>query len=99
MIRNVYNFVLFISSVYYTCSTRNDFTTKKSALVRKLAAFVGIKKEEGKEVEKPDDTYVLTNDNLIKIMGIQMRFRYSYISLLQHYSKSKPFADAEFLLC
>ena len=29
--------------------------------------------------EDPDDSYVLTSDNFLKMMAIHMRFRYEYI--------------------
>ena len=43
--------------------------------LEKLAEFMNIKPNQDKEICSPDETYVLTQDNLTKIMGIQMRFR------------------------
>ena len=34
--------------------------------------------EDGEEIISPDVNYVLTQDNLTKIMGIQTRFRYVF---------------------
>ena len=43
---------------------------QKSAMIEKIATVMGI------EVPyDPDETYILTVDNLIKILAIQMRFR------------------------
>lgn len=44
----------------------------KSIMIQKLAAVMGLKKNVD-----PDKTYVLTIDNVIKMMAIQMRFRYN----------------------
>ena len=41
--------------------------------MQRLAQFMGLKSPE--TVTKPDETYVLTNDNFVKIIGLQMRFR------------------------
>ena len=42
----------------------------KATMIQKLARVMGID-----YLYDPDDTYVLTVDNLIKILAIQMRFR------------------------
>ena len=42
----------------------------KIQMIEKIAKVMGIEYNKN-----PDDTYVLTIDNLIKIMAIQMRFR------------------------
>ena len=42
----------------------------KDTMIQKLSLVMGIE-----EFNDPDDTYVLTVDNLIKILAIQMRFR------------------------
>ena len=42
----------------------------KATMIQKLALVMGID-----YLYDPDDTYVLTVDNLIKILAIQMRFR------------------------
>ena len=39
-------------------------------MIKKIAMVMGTE-----FVYDPDDTYVLTSDNLIKILAIQMRFR------------------------
>ena len=42
----------------------------KSTMLEKIAAVMGLN-----HAHDPDETYVLTVDNLIKILAIQMRFR------------------------
>ena len=42
----------------------------KAEMIQKVATVMGIE-----YIHDPDDTYVLTIDNLIKILAIQMRFR------------------------
>ena len=42
----------------------------KAEMIQKIATFMGVE-----IIHDPDDTYVLTFDNLIKILAIQMRFR------------------------
>ena len=42
----------------------------KVDMIQKIATVMGIE-----YIHDPDDTYVLTVDNLIKILAIQMRFR------------------------
>lgn len=44
-------------------------------LVRRLLNFMAIKINEGDKIVSPDKSYVLTHDNLTKIMAIQTRFR------------------------
>ena len=43
---------------------------KKTAMIEKIATVMGLN-----GVNDPDDTYVLTVDNVIKILAIQTRFR------------------------
>ena len=43
----------------------------KSIMIQKISTVMGVKPYD------PDETYVLTVDNLIKILAIQMRFRYT----------------------
>ena len=43
----------------------------KSKMIHKICTVMGIDSPHN-----PDETYVLTIDNLIKILAIQMRFRY-----------------------
>ena len=43
---------------------------KKTAMIDKIATVMGLN-----GVNDPDDTYVLTVDNVIKILAIQTRFR------------------------
>ncbi len=47
--------------------------TQTARLIDGLAEFFNIKTDV---IKSPDTGYVLTQDNLTKIMGIQMRFRY-----------------------
>ena len=43
---------------------------KKDQMITKIATVMGFDC-----LDDPDDTYVLTTDNLIKMLAIQMRFR------------------------
>ncbi len=43
---------------------------RKKQMITKIATVMGFN-----YVHDPDDTYVLTTDNLIKMLAIQMRFR------------------------
>ena len=43
----------------------------KQQMIHKLSAVMGFDHSRD-----PDDSYVLTTDNLIKMLAIQMRFRY-----------------------
>ena len=45
----------------------------KDVMIQKILTVMGIEWD----YNDPDPTYVLTVDNLIKILAIQMRFRYS----------------------
>lgn len=36
-------------------------------------------------IESPDKTYVLTQDNLTKIMAIQTRFRFEILNILLYF--------------
>ena len=47
-------------------------------LLKRLVNFMNIPIEDGVEIISPDENYVLTQDNLTKIMGIQTRFRYVF---------------------
>ena len=47
----------------------------KRVMIQKISTMMGIFVEGG-ILYDPDETYVLTVDNLIKILAIQMRFRY-----------------------
>ncbi len=42
----------------------------KELMIKKIASVMGLK-----SVNDPDSSYVLTPDNLIKMLAIQMRFR------------------------
>lgn len=45
-------------------------------MIQKLATVMGLRYERGKIQDlDPDKSYVLTVDNLIKILAIQMRFK------------------------
>lgn len=56
----------------------DDYTTwKKPKMISKISTVMGLGC-----VPDPDPSYVLTVDNLIKILAIQMRFRYEF-----HYNK------------
>jgi len=49
---------------------------EKEIMIEKIATVMGIKFPDD-----PDKTYVLTVDNLIKILAIQMRFRSACLSI------------------
>ena len=55
----------------------------KSEMIVKLSTVMGIQKPEDPDEAyvDPDKTYVLTIDNVIKILAIQMRFRQVLLSL------------------
>ena len=58
-----------------------DYTKwEKSIMVQKLSAVMGVKPLD------PDTSYVLTMDNIIKILAIYMRFRYIIIYIYVHAS-------------
>ena len=66
-----------MSSNLFTGLQRNgvnfseDYTQwGKSAMIQSLCAVMGVK------IRDPDTSYVLTMDNIIKILAIYMRFRY-----------------------
>ena len=52
--------------------------TKKD-MINKLCTVMGIERRDKHkrfvDVQDPDETYVLTVDNVIKILAIQMKFR------------------------
>ena len=54
---------------------------EKSKMIQKLGTVMGLKKEVD-----PDKTYVLTIDNVIKMVAIQMRFRYNVAFCEYNYS-------------
>ncbi len=45
----------------------------KAVMIEKISTVMGVKIPQD-----PDESYVLTVDNLIKVLAIQMRFRYNY---------------------
>lgn len=47
--------------------------SSENELIATLLGFMNIKTDT---MESPDETYVLTQDNLTKIMAIQTRFRF-----------------------
>ena len=52
----------------------------KGVMIHKISTVMGIPVDE-KSPYDPDETYVLTVDNLIKILAIQMRFRYMCVAI------------------
>ena len=69
--RSVFRINYFNNCIYFDCS---DFTSNEQ-LVKQLLDFMNIKIAAGADVVSPDKNYVLTHDNLTKIMAIQTRFR------------------------
>ncbi len=59
--------------VYNYCAFDDNCLVRTQTIIDGLAEFFNIKTDD---MESPDPGYVLTQDNLTKIMGIQMRFRY-----------------------
>lgn len=53
--------------------SENYQTWSKDQMIRKICSVMGLEK-----YDDPDPTYVLTVDNVIKIMAIHMRFRYIF---------------------
>ena len=47
---------------------------QKGTMIEKIATVIGIEFPYD-----PDESYVLTVDNLVKILAIQMRFRFAYL--------------------
>ena len=47
----------------------------KETMICKIGMVMGLQLAKGK-IKDPDPSYVLTVDNVIKILAIQMRFRY-----------------------
>jgi hypothetical protein len=50
----------------------------REKMIFKLATVIGLKVSRPSDIQDPDRSYVLTVDNLIKMLAIQMRFRYIY---------------------
>ena len=74
MTRQLYN-GLVVNKVNFEDNYRN---WKKETMVHKIATVIGVKSPKD-----PDSSYVLTVDNVIKILAIQMRFRSAYICLIK----------------
>ena len=58
-----------LSEDYYSWDT--------DTMIRKIGTVMGLELSNN-----PDPTYVLTIDNVIKILAIQMRFRYVYCAYM-----------------
>ena len=62
---------LYTSLKHQGINFNEDYRTwTKNVMIQKISTVMGVKPHD------PDETYVLTMDNLIKILAIQMRFRY-----------------------
>lgn len=55
--------------------SENYRTWNKNTLIQKICAVMGLDFEKQHD---PDPTYVLTIDNIIKMMAIHMRFRFDF---------------------
>ena len=70
-----------MSNQLYTALVHNNVDlgggklTKKD-MIQKITRVMGIFEDSPQD---PDTSYVLTSDNLVKILAIQMRFRYVYL--------------------
>ena len=74
--RNIMTPKLYRGLKYQGVSFDQDYREwTKSVMIQKISTAMGIHVDEGRPYD-PDETYVLTADNLIKILAIQMRFRY-----------------------
>ena len=69
--RSVFIINYFNNCIYFGCS---DFALNEQ-LLKRLFDFMNIKIAVGTDMVSPDKDYVLTHDNLTKIMAIQTRFR------------------------
>ena len=49
---------------------------EKTVLLNKLGYVIGLNTVDNKPVKDPDPSYVITVDNVMKMMAILMRFRY-----------------------
>lgn len=58
--------VIFLIDIHTSCRSTEQ-------LIQKLAGFMGVPLSQN-----PDESYVLTVDNFIKILAIQMRFRFGF---------------------
>ena len=61
------------SQYFYFCFTNR----KRTDIITKLERFLDLR-----EVRDPDPSYALNIDNFIKILAIQMRFRFEIIILI-----------------
>ena len=50
-------------------------TNQEDSFLKQLFHFMNVKVDDESDIVSPDPSYVLTEDNLTKIMGIQTRFR------------------------
>ena len=48
---------------------------KKNDMIKKICMVMGVDVNPEKDPKDPDKSYVLTVDNVIKMLAIQMRFR------------------------
>ena len=65
---------IYIYIYIYTLNFRN-----KDTLLVKLATVIGLKKNQIGDIKDPDPSYVITVDNVMKMMAILMRFRYIHL--------------------
>ena len=73
-----------MSNQLYTALVHNNVDLgggklKKKDMIKKITRIMGIFEDSPQD---PDTSYVLTSDNLVKILAIQMRFRYVYLSVV-----------------
>ena len=50
---------------------------KKDTMIHKIGMVMGL----NRDLKDPDESYVLTADNVIKILAIHMRFRYENVTM------------------
>ncbi len=75
--RGIMNPQLYAGLVHNRVNFQDDYKRwTKPVMIEKISTVMGVDYPHD-----PDETYVLTVDNIIKILAIQMRFRYVAISL------------------
>ena len=69
----------------------DHFKWTKKDMITKLCTVMGTERHQGlQSMFDPDDSYVLTIDNVTKILAIQMRFRYSGTACISLVPNSCP---------
>ena len=71
-------------------------------MIFKLSTVIGLKVSKQSDIRDPDRSYVLTIDNLIKMLAIQMRFRYIHylfvVSMSWYLQPAQELANSNFFV-